>query len=112
MKKPKYPEAFIGDPWDMLAEEATEIVHARFKAIRWGLQGGHGYVKRDGNPSPREQIIQELGDLMFIVDVLTIRGEITRDELPAAKDKKWQRLCELFGASHVDDWAKKRGRYA
>jgi hypothetical protein len=109
--EPKYPNATIGDPWDMIAEEGVEIAKERFKALRWSMAGDE-YVTRHGHPSPRERMVQEIGDFLVVLNVLLIRGEITEAELEAAKATKRLRMVELFGLSHVGEWMDGVGRYA
>lgn len=101
----KYPKANIGDPLDMLAEECAEVIKERIKALRFGIEGDE-YVREHGNPSPRERILQEIGDLLFVVDALVARGTFSKDEIAFAKQRKRARMEELFGIKKVMEWLK------
>lgn len=100
---PKYPNAKIGDPLDLLIEECAEIIKEVSKAHRFTLDGDE-YVTEHGNPPPRLRILTEIGDLLFILDVLVDRGLFTRQEYENARRAKFARMYELFGSDKVLAW--------
>ena len=84
-----------GDPILMLAEEASEVIKECMKAQRFGLAGTKVWLA-NGGLSPRENIVQEVGDFLVIVDRLVANGVMGWDEIEGAKAKKRERLRKLF----------------
>ena len=105
---PKYPHTNIGVPLDMLVEECAEIIKEVSKAHRFTLEGDKRYVSELGNPPPRTRILTEIGDLLFILDVLVDRGMFTHREYEVARKEKFARMFELFGSDKVLQWMTKR----
>lgn len=93
--KPKYSVP-MGDPLDMLAEEASEVIKEIMKARRFGLAGSPEWVAA-GNKPPRDNIVQEIGDFMAVLYILQSRGFVTPQEVSAASATKLERLIELYG---------------
>lgn len=103
----KYPNATIGDPLDILIEECSEVIKEVAKSHRFTLEGDE-YVSKMGNPSPRIRILTEIGDLLFILDVLVDRGIFTRQEYEQARKAKFARMFELFGSDKVLAWMSRK----
>lgn len=100
MVKPKY-DCDPGSLLDMLAEEASEVIKELIKARRFGMQGIPEWLKQGGK-SPRDNIVQEIGDFVCIVDALILSGFVTAIEIRSASMHKYKRLVELFGQERVD----------
>lgn len=96
---PKYSVP-MGDPLDMLVEECAEVIQEMMKVRRFGMEGTREWAMA-GNDPPRKRLIQEIGDVMTVIDVLLAQGVITIEELTAARTKKSHRLTELFGFEQV-----------
>lgn len=95
MSKYKQP---MGDVLDMLVEECAEVIKEVMKARRFGLDGNAEWLKGEGNKPPRENIVQEVGDLMEVVEIMLTKGTagLTLDTLYEAQMRKKARLRELF----------------
>jgi NTP pyrophosphatase (non-canonical NTP hydrolase) len=89
---PKY-NCSMGDPLDMLAEECAELIKELMKRKRFGDDGIAEYK----GTKPKENIIQEMGDVLAVIDILISRGYITEIQLANAKERKINRLIQLFG---------------
>lgn len=96
---PKYSVP-MGDPLDMLVEECAEVIQEMMKVRRFGMEGTREWAVA-GNDPPRLRLIQEIGDVMTIIDVLLAKGFFTVEELTEARAKKSKRLTELFGFEQV-----------
>jgi hypothetical protein len=92
----------MGDPLDMLVEECAEVVQEAMKIRRFGMEGTKEWAARGEDP-PRKRLIQEVGDVLVIVDILLAHRVFTIEQLNAAKARKSDRLCELFGFNQVFD---------
>jgi len=90
----------MGDPLDMLAEEASEIIKAVMKHKRF--EGTTAYFNSAGT-SARDELVMEIGDLLAVIDIILKRKMlgITDQEIAAAKTAKFHRLKENFGYEHV-----------
>lgn len=85
----------MGDPLIMLSEECTEVIKEVCKAKRFGLEGDEGYMTGD-KISPRERLIQEVGDVLTVIEILIQRRVFTQQELAKATERKRVRLRECF----------------
>lgn len=90
----------MGDPLDMLAEECSEVIKERMKIARFGV-GGTPQWREAGNPSPKQLLVKELGEVLVVIKILVERGFCTFEELGEAMDAKVKRLNELFGYEQV-----------
>lgn len=90
-----------GSPLDMLGEECAEAVKEIFKAYRFGMDTVYtGKAPGTGvyrTTSPRQRLVQEVGDILVSVDLCVALGFFSAKDIAAAKAKKRQRLVELFG---------------
>lgn len=90
-----------GDHRDLLAEEASEVIQAimkwkRFKDTKYNLNPRTG---RTGH----QQVVDEIGDFLAILQLNLDEGFFTAGELNAAKEAKHIRLKELFGLPLIEN---------
>lgn len=81
-----------------LVEEASEIIKEVMKGKRFGLDGSPEWIA-EGHKSPRENIVQEIGDVQVIVEDLIESGEITEGQLSLARANKRARMKQFYGES-------------
>lgn len=96
----KYKQS-MGDPLDMLVEEASEVIKEVCKARRFGLAGNPVWVEA-GNKPPIENIHQEIADFGVIVDILVARGIIDIEKIYTLKQEKREKLDRYFDDFRVD----------
>lgn len=63
------------------AEECGELTQACMKAIRFGM-----------NKKAREKLVEELGDVQCMIDLMIEHGILTEQELDASIDIKYNKL--------------------
>ena len=78
-----YKEALL-----LLQEECAEVIHIANKSLRFGLEDFHPHT----HVRNREALIQEIGDVMALVDVLKGMGIINDSELEVAMANKREKL--------------------
>ena len=74
---------------DILQEECGEVIVAISKIRRFGIDNSY----KDGG-TQREHLIQELGDVTLLVELLKAHGVFTEGELHKAQVKKSQKLTK------------------
>lgn len=90
----------MGDPLDMLGEEANEVSKEIFKAHRFGID--EEYTGTDPkfahylNTTPRSRIVQEVGDFLVAIDLCVRAGYFTPAQLSAAFKGKKAQLKKMF----------------
>lgn len=94
-KKPKY-DCPAGDVLDMLGEEASEVAKEVFKVRRFAHHPG-GVAPGYTGTSARDQLLQEIGDFLAILERAVDEGKFTEEEIVTAVAVKHGRLNELFG---------------
>lgn len=72
---------------DILQEECGEVVTAVSKVRRFGLDNSH-----KDKPTQRDNLIQELGDVALLTDLLIGHGVLTQEQLDSAKQRKADKL--------------------
>lgn len=72
----------------ILQEECSEVTQATSKCFRFGMNGM--YLEQ----SNRDRLEQELGDVLAMIDILILQGEISEEHLQAAKGRKFKKLAE------------------
>lgn len=72
---------------DILQEECGEVVTAVSKVRRFGLDNSH-----KDKPSQRANLIQELGDVALMTELLIEHGVLTQEQLDQAKQQKADKL--------------------
>lgn len=77
----------IQDILDILQEECGELIVSASKVRRFGLDS----IYKDGK-SQRHNLVQELGDVMLMIDLLVDNGVLTKEELQQASLKKQDKL--------------------
>jgi len=76
---------------EILAEEASEIIQAKSKIIRFGLQDTYNDTSKPDQTN-REKLEEEIGHFLAVVDVLTAKGIVRPEKIKEAKPIKWQKM--------------------
>ena len=74
---------------DILQEECAEVIQAISKVRRFGMENTY----KDGG-TQREHLIQELGDVTLLIELLRAHQLFTDKELHAAQVRKSQKLTQ------------------
>ena len=74
---------------DILQEECAEVIVAISKIRRFGINNSY----KDGG-TQREHLVQELGDVTLLVELLHAHQLFTDKELHAAQVRKSQKLTQ------------------
>ena len=74
---------------DILQEECAEVIQAVSKCRRFGIDNSH----KDGL-TQREQLVQELGDVTLMIDLLKAYRVFTERELHDAQVAKSMKLLQ------------------
>jgi NTP pyrophosphatase (non-canonical NTP hydrolase) len=74
---------------DLLQEECGEVIVAISKIRRFGIDNTY----KEGG-TQREHLVQELGDITLLVELLKAHNVYTDQELHAAQVKKSKKLVE------------------
>lgn len=74
---------------DILQEECAEVIQAISKCRRFGMEESY----KDGG-TQREHLIQELGDVTLLVELLRAHQLFTETELHEAQLRKAQKLTK------------------
>ncbi len=72
----------------LLQEECAEVIHIANKSLRFGLEDFHPHT----GVKNREALVQEIGDVMALVDILKGMGIMNDSELEIANAKKREKL--------------------
>ena len=75
---------------DILQEECAEVVQNISKCRRFGME--NEYLK--GTGTQREQLVQEIGDVLLLVELLKAHNLYTDAELEAAMQRKRAKLAK------------------
>lgn len=75
---------------DILQEECAEVIQNISKCRRFGLE--NEYLK--GSGTQRNQLVQEIGDVLLLVELLQAHKLFTVKELQEAKLTKSQKLAK------------------
>jgi NTP pyrophosphatase (non-canonical NTP hydrolase) len=86
---PTVPSTKVNEILDILQEECGEVVVAISKVRRFGIDNSH----KDGG-TQREHLVQELGDVTLLIELLKAHNVFTEDELHAAQLRKSQKLVK------------------
>ena len=77
---------------EILAEECAEVIQIKSKITRFGMY--------DFNPTKnvlnRDQLVQELGDVMAIIEILAFNGLFQEWEIEQAIERKLEKLKEWY----------------
>jgi NTP pyrophosphatase (non-canonical NTP hydrolase) len=74
---------------DILQEECAEVIQAISKIRRFGIDNTY----KDGG-TQREHLVQELGDVTLLIELLHAHQLFTDKELHAAQVRKSQKLTQ------------------
>lgn len=72
----------------ILQEECAEVVVAASKINRFGLNSFHP----DGTKSNLDNLEEEIGDVLAMIDLLLSQGVISQDNLERARQAKFEKL--------------------
>ena len=97
------------DPFLMIGEEGAEVAKEVFKAQRFGLMGDPEWTSQPGNKPPRDNIVQEIGDFLYVLDAMLASGAVTHQELYRAKFRKEEKMLALYGGEALGKW--KQGEF-
>jgi hypothetical protein len=81
------PHTKVNEILDILQEECAEVVVAVSKIRRFGIDNSY----KDGG-TQREHLIQELGDVTLLIELLKAYEVFTEAELHEAQVRKSQKL--------------------
>lgn len=74
---------------DILQEECAEVIQSISKCRRFGME--NQYLKGEG--TQREQLVQELGDVSLLIELLQAHQLFTEKELREAMKAKAKKLA-------------------
>ena len=80
----------VAEILDILQEECAEVVQAISKCRRFGME--NTYSK--GTGTQREHLVQELGDVTLLIELLQAHQVFTEAELREAQLRKAQKLTQ------------------
>ena len=75
---------------DILQEECAEVIQAISKCRRFGME--NEYLKGEG--TQRENLVQELGDVRLLIELLHAHQLFTEKEIHAAELRKQNKLTK------------------
>jgi len=81
--------AKVNEILDILQEECAEVIQAISKIRRFGIDNSY----KEGG-TQREHLIQELGDVTLLIELLKSHGVYTDSELREAQVRKSQKLVK------------------
>jgi len=74
-----------------LGEELCEVGQMKSKIIRFGFEdewpAGSGWTNR-------RKLIQELGHILAVIDILKAKGIVSQEEMDQYKTEKWQSMVK------------------
>ena len=79
----------VNEILDILQEECGEVIVAISKIRRFGIDNSY----KDGG-TQREHLVQELGDVTLLIELLKAHNVFTETELHEAQVRKSQKLVE------------------
>ena len=83
------PHTKVNEILDILQEECGEVIVAVSKIRRFGIDNSY----KDGG-TQREHLIQELGDVTLLIELLKAHRVYTDQELHTAQVRKSQKLVK------------------
>lgn len=81
--------AKVNEILDLLQEECAEVIQAVSKCRRFGIDNKHKSGK-----THREELVQEIGDVALLIELLHAYELYTDSELQGAKISKGQKLAK------------------
>lgn len=89
MEREQKIEARTKEILDLLQEECAEVIQAISKCRRFGLDNQHKSGK-----THREELVQEIGDVALLIELLHAYELYTLKDLHTAKNNKGQKLAK------------------
>ncbi len=86
------PEGLDRELLTILAEECAEVIKAVSKSLRFGLDNGYP----DSNATNRDDIEQEVGDIMAVVERLVDRGVLSVASIERCAEAKSVKLARYL----------------
>lgn len=80
----------VNEILDILQEECAEVIQAISKCRRFGIDN----VYSKGTGTQREHLVQELGDVTLLIELLKAYHVYTDTELKEAQERKAQKLTQ------------------
>lgn len=77
---------------EILAEECAEVIQIKSKIVRFGMYFRHPETGR----TTRDDLVQELGDVLAMIDILEYHGMFGHEELFDAKLRKLEKLKDWY----------------
>lgn len=84
------PSTKVNEILDILQEECAEVIQAISKCRRFGMEN----VYLNGEGTQREQLVQELGDVRLLIELLQAHQLFTEKEIRAAERRKAIKLSK------------------
>ena len=84
------PSTKLNEMLDILQEECAEVIQAVSKIRRFGME--NEYIKGEG--TQREHLVQELGDVRLLIELLHAHQLFTEKEIRAAERRKAIKLSK------------------
>lgn len=95
-KLPKY-DCSMGDPMDMLGEEACEVGKEVFKVKRFGHHPDGGRIPGYTGVTAIEALHQEIGDFLAVMVHLISIDKLDAEKISRAITNKRNKVKEQFG---------------
>jgi NTP pyrophosphatase (non-canonical NTP hydrolase) len=80
----------VNEILDILQEECAEVIQAISKCRRFGIENTYS----NGTGTQREHLVQELGDVTLLIELLQAHQVFTETELKEAQLRKAQKLTQ------------------
>jgi NTP pyrophosphatase (non-canonical NTP hydrolase) len=84
------PHLKVNEILNILQEECAEVIQAISKCRRFGMEN----VYLNGEGTQREQLVQELGDVRLLIELLHAHQLFTEQEIKAAERRKATKLSK------------------
>jgi len=88
--EPIVPHTKVNEILDILQEECAEVIQAISKCRRFGMD--NEYIKGEG--TQREHLVQELGDVRLLIELLHSHQLFTEKEIKEAGTRKSIKLSK------------------
>lgn len=88
--EPIVPHLKVNEILNILQEECAEVIQAISKCRRFGMEN----VYLNGEGTQREQLVQELGDVRLLIELLHAHQLFTEQEIKAAERRKATKLSK------------------
>lgn len=75
---------------DILQEECAELIAVISKIRRFGINNHNPFI--EPIKTNRTHLIEELGDVLALIEIISRKYEISKDELTIAQERKIEKL--------------------